>query len=470
MGEEAPLDRAIGVGTSIGDYRIVGLLGKGGMGAVYRAEHVPSGETVALKVLSAALAHNEEFRHRFLREARYLAEFDHPNIVRVRDAGESEGHVFIAQQIVDGADLEALLAVEGALDASRALAILEQVARALDAVHDAGLLHRDIKPANMLITGKAGAEQALLSDFGLSKHPTRESRVLTVSGDFVGNFFYAAPEQALGKPVGPEADIYALGCILYECLTGDPPFERERAVELLEAHVEDPPPQVTAKRPDLPAAVDGVVARAMAKDPAARYRRATELVEAAADALGVGHQPETENLRLLVTAGPASGEQIDVDRELEVGRLATGPGALAGDPELSRRHARIYRVDGAYAIEDLGSTNGTVVGGRPLTGPHVLSPGDTIEVGSTTLRVEAVAPVAPPPVPEAMRASPPVPTPEESRSPAKVASEPSPRVALLVEIDLAAGEARITLSEGSDSVRLVHDDGRWRLAPRESDR
>jgi serine/threonine protein kinase len=457
--------KAIGVGTPVGDYRIVGLLGKGGMGAVYRAEHTPTGETVALKVLSSSLAHNEEFRQRFLREAEYLAELDHPNIVRVREVAEADGYVFMAQRIVEGTDLEALLAVEGALDAPRALAILDQVAHALDAVHDKGLLHRDIKPANVLIGGEARTEQAFLTDFGLSKHPTRESRALTVAGDFVGNFYYAAPEQALGKSVGPEADVYALGCILYECLTGERPFERERAVELLEAHIEDPPPQITAKLPDLPAAIDGVVARALAKDPSSRYRRATELVASARDALGVARvRPEAQRLRLLVTAGQASGELIDVDGELEIGRLTTGPGALAGDPELSRRHARIRQDDGAYVIEDVGSTNGTAVNGRLLTEPHVLSPGDTIEAGSTTLRVEAVAsPVARAPALATTPAPRPALAPESSPAPVESDSQPPPRVELRVEIDLAAGEATITLAEGSDSVRLVHDGGSWRL-------
>ena len=451
---------AISLGSFIGDYRILGLLGKGGMGVVYRAEHLMTREMVALKVLSSSLAHNEEFRHRFLREARYLAELDHPNIVRVREAGEADGYVFMAQQVVEGTDLEAMLAVEGALDAPRTLAILEQVARALDAVSDAGLVHRDIKPANVLIAGEAPAEQVFLTDFGLSKHPTRESRALTVSGDFVGNFSYAAPEQALGKSVGPEADIYALGCILYECLTGEPPFRRERAVELLEAHIEEPPPKVTTKRPDLPLAIDDVVARAMAKDPSARYGRAAELVDAAVQALGVaaaGTRPP--GLRLLVTAGPASGEEIDVVEALEIGRLATGAGALAGDPELSRQHARITHAGDAYVIEDLGSTNGTIVNGQPVSSPRALEIGDTIEVGMTTLRVEAIAPDAPPPVRAAPVAAPAPPEP----SPVEASSQPPP-VAVLVEIDLAAGEARITLSEGSDSVRLVYDGGVWRLA------
>ena len=453
---------AISLGSSIGDYRILGLLGKGGMGVVYRAEHPLTGELVALKVLSSSLTQNEEFRHRFLREARYLAELDHPNIVRVREAGEADGHVFIAQQIVEGTDLEALLAVEGALDAPRTLAILEQVALALDAVHDAGLLHRDIKPANVLIAGQAPTEHVFLTDFGLSKHPSHESRALTVSGDFVGNFYYAAPEQALGKSVGPEADIYALGCILYECLTGEPPFRRERAVELLEAHIEDPPPEVTAKRADLPLAIDDVVACAMAKDPAARYGRATELVDAAVEALGVaaaGTRPA--GLRLLVTAGPASGEEIDVVEALEIGRLAVGAGALAGDPELSRQHARITHAGDTYVIEDLGSTNGTIVNGQPVAAPRALETGDTIEVGTTTLRVEAIAPDAPPLVPATPMTA--AAAPEPSPSPVEASSQPPP-VAVLVEIDLAAGEARITLSEGSDSVRLVHDGGVWRLA------
>jgi pSer/pThr/pTyr-binding forkhead associated (FHA) protein len=458
---------AIGVGTYIGDYRIVGLLGTGGMGAVYRAEYTPTGEPVALKILSKSLAENEEFRQRFLREYRYAAELDHPNIVRVREAGEADGHVFMAQQVVEGTDLEALLAVEGVPDVTRALSILGQVARALDAVHDAGLVHRDIKPANVLVAGEPPHEQAFLTDFGLSKHPTRESRVLTASGDFVGNFYYAAPEQVLGKDIGPEVDVYALGCVLYECLIGEPPFQRGRAVELLEAHIEDPAPQVTAKRPDLPPAIDEVVGRAMAKSATARYPRATELIDAAAQALRVsvdGRAPA--QLRLLVVAGPAAGEHIEVDDALEIGRLATGPGSFAGDPELSRQHARIARTGSVYVIEDQGSTNGTTVNGRVVTESQPLATGDTIDVGSTTLLVVGFDALAEPVAREASAAperSPAEQLPSEPAqqsspaAPGDAAPQPPRRVELRVDIDFAAGEVTISLPEGADSVRLVRD-------------
>ena len=265
------MSEQIGVGTRIGDYNVTGLLGKGGMGMVYRAEDLRTTEPVALKVLAAELAENQAFIERFLREAEYAASVQHAHVVHVLASGRADGHVFMAQQIVEGTDLKALLALEGSLDAARALSILGQVAEALDAVHDAGLLHRDVKPANVLI---GDGDDVYLTDFGLSKHPTADTHALTAAGEFVGTLYYAAPEQVLGKEVGPEADVYSFGCVLYECLTGERPFLGERRPGSLDAHIEDPPPKVITKRPDLNPAIDEVIAVAMAKQPKERCARA----------------------------------------------------------------------------------------------------------------------------------------------------------------------------------------------------
>jgi hypothetical protein len=363
----------------------------------------------------------------------------------------------MAQDAVEGTDLKALLERDGALDTGRAVALLSQLADALDAVHDAGLIHRDVKPANVLIAPGPGGDHVFLTDFGLGKDPNRDSRALTAPGEVVGTQSYTAPEQVLGKPVGPAADIYALGCVLYECLTGEPPFGHNTFVELLEAHVESPPPMVSERRPDLSPAIDAVVARALAKAPAERYGRASELMAAARDALGVAAEPAVEppaELRLVATAGNALGTEIRVGDGFEIGRQESGQGSLAGDPELSRRHARFRRGPGGYVIEDLNSTNGTYVNGRRIEGAHQLTPGDTIEVGSTMLRVDG-APAGP--------------VDEAPRPTSAPAAPGRADLSLRIDVDFGAREATLSLADNADPIRLVHEDGRWRVDGRKTD-
>src|SRR4051812_194188 len=237
------------------------------MGAVYRAEKSDTGEGFALKVLLAGQADNEEFRRRFERESRYASELNHPNIVRVHDFGESNGQAFMVMEYVPGRDLTAELA-GGPLTPERTIQILEQVASALDAVHETGLYHRDVKPANVLVAeDEEGGLRCRLTDFGLSKQPDQDSSPLTSAGFFVGTCQYVAPEQILAKDLDHRVDVYSLGCLLYECLAGEPPFTRPREEHVLYAHIQDPPPQLTAVRPELPAAIDGVIEKALAKDP-----------------------------------------------------------------------------------------------------------------------------------------------------------------------------------------------------------
>jgi pSer/pThr/pTyr-binding forkhead associated (FHA) protein len=394
-----PLEE-LGLGSQVGDYRIVALIGQGGMGTVYRAEHVSSGNRVALKVLSDELAMSEDFRRRFRREARYARELDHPNVIHVSEVGDDRGRMYMVMPEIVGEDLLTLLSLEGPLDAQRALAILSPVADALDALHGRGIIHRDVKPANVIVASGAGPQpqgRAYLTDFGLGKDPDRDSAPLTVAGQFVGTYHHAAPEQVLGRELDYRVDIYSLGCTLYQALTGSPPFVRESRVEVLDAHIEDPPPNVTASRPELPTAIDDVILRAMAKNPNERYGAAMDLIDAARAALGV-EKPATapgdarpEKLHLRVTAGAALGTEIHVTDELVIGRHSEGAGNLAGDAEISRRHARIWRAEDAFMIEDLGSTNGTSVSGTTIDLPHALAEGDTIELGGSTLVVEAVS-------------------------------------------------------------------------------
>src|SRR5436309_4316106 len=228
-----------------------------------------------MKVLAPELASDPRFRDRFLRESRLAASIEDPNILPVHEAGEADGTLFIAMRYVRGTDLRHLLDAEGPLSLERTLSILTQVASALDAAHAEGLIHRDVKPANVLLV-PGTPDKVYLADFGLTKRATSDSGV-TRTGQFVGTLDYAAPEQFTGERLTPATDVYSLGCVLYECLTGEPPFPRDREAAVLHAHLNEPPPRPTATRPELPEAVDAVVARALAKKSADRFESAGEL-------------------------------------------------------------------------------------------------------------------------------------------------------------------------------------------------
>jgi predicted Ser/Thr protein kinase len=479
----------IEVGQEVGGYRVTERIGEGGMGAVYRAEKTETGEDFALKVLLAGQADNEEFRRRFERESRYASELNHPNIVRVHDFGESNGQAFMVMEYVPGRDLTAELA-GGPLTPERTIQILEQVASALDAVHETGLYHRDVKPANVLVAeDEEGGLRCRLTDFGLSKQPDQDSSPLTSAGFFVGTCQYVAPEQILAKDLDHRVDVYSLGCLLYECLAGEPPFTRPREEHVLYAHIQDPPPQLTAVRPELPAAIDGVIEKALAKDPDGRYPSCGELVKAAREALFSGAAagatpsapdasvPAGDCLRLRVTAGNADGAEIRVDDEFRIGRQEPGDGTLGQDAEISRHHARIARSGGGFVIEDLGSRNGTLVNGRLLTGPEILSPGDRIQVGATTLVVQVSVPsaaeiAASPPGPVTRVEAVPSAEPDaDTRSSAhQLVPDPQttaslPPLSIQLDFDPAGAEVVLRLGDDSDPVRLIYENGRWVLAP-----
>jgi len=409
----------IGIGTIIGGFRLKSLIGQGGMGVVYLGEHTQTGVNCAVKLLTPDLARQPGFRERFVREARYANSIDHPNIIEVLDAGEEGEVLYIAMQFVEGRDLKRVMHDEAPLDPARVVHLLGQIASALDAAHRTGLLHRDIKPGNIMVASGAGPEapeHAYLTDFGLSKNVSSDSIALTAAGEFVGTIDYTAPELVLGKPFDSRLDIYSLGCVMYEALTGQFPFPKERDVEVLYAHIQDPAPSASAVRPDLPQELDAVIQRAMAKDPDDRYPTASAFTEAARAVVGDPQRPAQEltQMKLDVVAGNAQGTAIVVTDEFEIGRHAPGEGKLGSDIEISRQHARIMRDDqGQYVIEDLGSTNGTFVNGARLAAPQVLQVGDRIEVGDTQLVVgTAVAEPAteqhqaPAPPPPPRRASP----------------------------------------------------------------
>jgi hypothetical protein len=262
-----------GVGESFGGYRIESVLGRGGMGIVFLATHDRLERKVALKVIAPNLALDEEFRARFLRESQLAASLDHPNVIPIYDADEVDGLLYLGMRYVSGPSLQALIRERGSLPPVETLRIAEQIGGALDAAHRAGLVHRDLKPANILVADSG--DHAYLCDFGLAK--LTSSQGMTQTGSFLGTVDYCAPEQIQGLPLDGRADIYSLGCVLFHCLIGEAPFARESDFAVLQAHLVEPPPVLSTVRSDLPRALDGIIATAMAKEPGGRYATAGAL-------------------------------------------------------------------------------------------------------------------------------------------------------------------------------------------------
>jgi predicted Ser/Thr protein kinase len=266
-------------GETLAGYRIEAIAGVGGMGVVYRATQLSLERRVALKVLSTTLVGNTRFRERFRQEGRHAAALDHPNIIPVYEAGESNGLMFIAMRFVDGPTL-ADMVMQQALSGRETLRILAAIASALDAAHDSGLIHRDVKPHNILLTSGG---HPYLADFGITKGA--QSSGLTHSGDFVGSVSYVSPEQIDGRDVTRASDTYSLTAVLFHCLTGTLPYDHDTEAALMHAHLFAPPPTISGLGIDAPRALDDVFARGMAKDPGTRFVRASELIDACSDAL-----------------------------------------------------------------------------------------------------------------------------------------------------------------------------------------
>ncbi|MFB7783303.1 serine/threonine-protein kinase [Streptomyces vinaceus] len=269
-------------GKRIAGYLVESEIGRGGMAVVYLARDLRLDRPVALKLLAPELARNDVFRQRFAHESKVAAAIDHPHIVPVFEAGETEGLLYIAMRYVPGQDLRALLDRTGPLPVETAARIAGQVASALDAAHAHDLVHRDVKPGNILVaegTDSEHPEHVYLTDFGLTKKSLSLTGFTSV-GQFVGTLDYVAPEQISGKPVDGRCDVYSLGCVVHETLTGSPPFRRDDDMALLWAHQFDPPPPVSSLRPGLPAAVDEVLAKALAKSPDDRWNSCLEFTGA----------------------------------------------------------------------------------------------------------------------------------------------------------------------------------------------
>ena len=264
---------SIGPGASFAGYRVESVIGRGGMGVVYRATDLSLERPVALKLIAPELAGDERFRGRFLKEPKLAASLDHPNVVPIYEAGEEDGQLYLAMRFVEGSDLKT--AFEHRLVPDRLLGILAQIAGALDAAHRRGLVHRDVKPANVLLDED---DHAYLTDFGITKQVGGDS---TQPGQLVGTLDYIAPEQIRGDPVDGRTDCYSLACVLYEGLTGTPPFRRQSEPETLWAHMQEQPPPL----PD--PALDAVLQRALAKERDERYPTCTQLIQDTRAALGL---------------------------------------------------------------------------------------------------------------------------------------------------------------------------------------
>jgi serine/threonine protein kinase len=358
------------VGTEFAGHQIEEVIGSGGASVVYLAEHVQLGRRVALKVLAPHLADDEGFRKRFIRESRTAAALDHPNIVTVYDAGEVEGSLYISMRYVEGSDLRKLLAEERVLEPTRAIAILSQVASALDAAHAEGLVHRDVKPGNILVdvsAGVPGLDRAYLSDFGISKRTTTRGG-LTRTGQFVGTVDYVAPEQISGQPVDGRTDVYSLACVLYECLRGEVPFPGVTEVATIYSHLHDEPPSLAGVI-DANGGVDEVITRALAKDKADRYDTCSALIEAARSELVAPTRVRTEvpadGSTMPEVNDVATTDVVSLDRErsedAEIDRHdveTIGRGALDVTPPVSEprsrpsvaRGRRVATISGGTAI------------------------------------------------------------------------------------------------------------------------
>lgn len=287
-------------------YRIDSRVGRGGMGVVYHATDLSLDRPVALKVLSDELAKSPDFRRRFVSESKLAASLDHPNVIPIHAAGEHDGILYIAMRFVPGDDLRTLLRAQGRIPPERAVRLIAQLASALDAAHEHGLVHRDIKPANVLVTAE---DHVYLTDFGLSKRVDADTEA-TRTGMVLGTLDYIAPEQIRGQTIGPYTDVYSLGCMIVHLLTGQVPFTVPTEEGKLWAHFSEPPPPPSQRVPALGSAFDAIVARAMSKRPGDRYPRAGEVGDAMLAAVG---PPAAATPRRRAKPSPAAAPRVRRD-------------------------------------------------------------------------------------------------------------------------------------------------------------
>jgi len=324
------------IGARLPRFRIERQIGQGGMSVVYLAEDLGplQRKRVAIKVLAPALAADETFRARFVRESQIVANLEHPHVIPVYDAGADGSLLYLVMRYIDGPDLRALLHSTGPMELPRVVSVIGQIAGALDAAHRQGLVHRDVKPANVLVDRPGEPdEHCYLCDFGITKSAA-SAETLTGTGTFVGTLDYIAPEQIEGRPLDPRTDVYALGCVVYQLLTGSVPYPLETDMAKMLAHVREPPPSVRAVRPDLAPNVDEVIGRAMAKDPAERFSSCGDLARALSG----------------TTVSAARPTATDADATVTRDAVAMPPVVTPAAPSRARPPARVLAAAGAGAL------------------------------------------------------------------------------------------------------------------------
>jgi DNA-binding beta-propeller fold protein YncE len=356
--------------------------------------------TVALKLIAPELALDERFRERFARETELAMALEHPNVVPIYDAGDVDGRLYLAMRLVEGTDLKALLARP--LEPAGALAICGQVAKALDAAHGKGLVHRDVKPSNVLLDAN---EHVYLADFGLTRR-LEEQGARAGEGRSIGTPAYLAPEQIEGGPVDGRADVYALGCMLFECLTGSVPFQRTSRLAAAWAHLEEEPPRASELNPELPAALDPVIARALAKEPAERYPTCGALIVAAEHALGLRQRPIVRRRTVLLVVAAILAVAL-LAAALAVAFVVRGDGAKAA-PEV--RANSLVRIDPATnaisAVTDVGENPMAAAAGGSSVWVYNDFDDTVSEVDAETNEVRQTTDVSAQPVDLSLRAGP----------------------------------------------------------------
>ncbi|PEG34352.1 serine/threonine protein kinase [Mycolicibacterium agri] len=390
------------VGQRFGHYELTALLGKGGMGEVYEAYDTDKGRKVALKILPDQYAQDERYRARFLRESHAAAILQEPHVIPIHDWGEIDGNLYIDMRLVQGQTLHELIG-KGPLEPDRAVAIVQQIAEALDAAHEEGLIHRDVKPQNIIVTR---SDFAYLVDFGIAE--THGDVRLTMAGTQIGSFAYMAPERFNDEPSTPASDIYSLACLLYEALTGDLPFPGDSYEHLIAAHVSSPPPKPSEANKRVPAALDAVIARGMAKDPDDRYGTASAFGRAAQRAVRASAEVAAPDVNTQM-APWISPLPNSVDPPAPGRATRTGPTVTLEDAvtRSSSVPILIIGVIAALVLGALGVVIGLLVSDRS-TPDNTPAPTTVTAQPPPTVTVQAPAPsptakptAAPPPSPTA---------------------------------------------------------------------
>ena len=393
-------------GAVVAGCRVEGVVGRGGMGVVYRATQLSLERPVALKAIAPELAGDATFRERFKRESRIAASIEHPNVIPVYEAGEGEGMLYLIMRYVEGTDLRALIDSEGELEPERAARIVAQVAAALAAAHRRDLIHRDVKPANVLIDAGGERDHAYLTDFGIARHAAATSG-LTRTGSVIGTLDYLAPERIQDQGGDGRADVYALGCVLFEALTGMLPFARDNDVAKMYAHLSAPVPSVRSVAPQVPEELDGLAQRAMAKDPDDRFATAGEMAEALMDTVPARPRrarPEAPPVAPVPEEAAAAGsEAASAEAGAERAEAASaGPGPPLGySEEVSRAADTAEELPPAERRAEPERTDAGATAAAPGTvssetaAPREAAPHDPAPAAATVAPAPARAPSAP---------------------------------------------------------------------------